>query len=389
MRPGARLVIETPDLPETARRFAAADFEGRALLANWIFGLESPGMAHRFGFESSLLAQVLARCGFSRVREERALSHPGFPGLRLIAVRTDDRAHDVHGAFVRLLFDRDIAGGDQAVTVEIVHELAPDVHRVLGRRPDLAGGVNSLLVRLAVADPRLARAALDAADDRLAPGLRRTWTALLDAPAVAALPATLTAELRDRPAPPGLMGLAFRSVRKRARAWLAARLPAARADRRLHTLPPLAPAVTGVRRRVSIPPPPRHPGTALPEATVPETAVPFLPTGLARAARAELARGLRRFAAGEVEVAAVCFRRAAALAADSPLPFWNLARIEIARKRHTLALARIDDAIAAAERHRSPVLPLLREERAAITAGRRVRPLPVSPFAAGLGEGPE
>jgi hypothetical protein len=185
------------------------------------------------------------------------------------------------------------------------------------------------------------------------------------------------------------MGLAFRSVRKRARAWLAARLPAARADRRLHTLPPLAPAVTGVRRRVSIPPPPRHPGTALPEATVPETAVPFLPTGLARAARAELARGLRRFAAGEVEVAAVCFRRAAALAADSPLPFWNLARIEIARKRHTLALARIDDAIAAAERHRSPVLPLLREERAAITAGRRVRPLPVSPFAAGLGEGPE
>ncbi|MBN1769815.1 MAG: hypothetical protein JXB32_01030 [Deltaproteobacteria bacterium] len=373
LRPGARLVVETPDFPETARRFVAADFEGRALLANWIFGLESPGMAHRFGFESSLLAQVLSRGGFVRVREEPARTHPAFPGLRLVAVRSDAHAHDVHAAFVRLLFDRDLAGDDQAVAVELVHGPAQDVHRAFSRRPVRAPRLPALLVRLAAADPRLARAALDAAGDALPERTRRSWNALLSEPEVAALPAGLTAELHRNPPRPGLMEAAFRSVTGRARAWLAARLLDARPGRRSPTVPPFAPEV----------------GATAADGTPPEVAVPFLPAGLARAARNELARGLRRFAGGELDAATPCLERAAALDADSPLPFWNLARLEAARGRHAVALARFDDAILTAERRRSPALERLRRERARLAAERPVSTRPVGPFEAGLEEEPE
>lgn len=378
MRPGARLVLETPDFPEAARRFVAADFEGRALLANWIFGLESPGMTHRFGFEASLLARTLARCGFRRVREEPARAHRGFPGLRLFAVRGDSRADDVHAAFVRLVFDRDLPGGDQAVAVEIVHGLAPTVRRAFARRIHRIEAFDAMFARLAAADPALARAALDAAGGELPAPARREWTALLSDPAVAALPRSLTAELLRRPPRPGRQEAAFRSLARRARGWLAAQLLAVRSGRRLHGFPRPATESRAARWRglaSPVPAPSFHGSTT--EAATKEIVAPFLPAGLARAARNASARGRRLFAAGDLEDAAEALTRAAALDADSPLPHWNLARLEAANGRAPAALARYDDALAAAGRRRVPCRAHLRREREAVAAGRRVPAAPV------------
>lgn len=81
------LVIETPELETAFARFGNASPEDRQALTQWIFGLETRGMEHRFCFPRELLETTVAAAGFSLRELTRFETPSGLPALRLTAIK--------------------------------------------------------------------------------------------------------------------------------------------------------------------------------------------------------------------------------------------------------------------------------------------------------------
>ncbi len=94
LRPGGRLVLETPDITKTCAAFAAAKGpEEREAQLGWIFGPETAGMGHRYAFPEELLRELARRAGFDIISTESRTYHPGRAALRLELRRhEEDRA---------------------------------------------------------------------------------------------------------------------------------------------------------------------------------------------------------------------------------------------------------------------------------------------------------
>ncbi|HOI42284.1 MAG TPA: hypothetical protein PK523_05000, partial [Elusimicrobiales bacterium] len=94
LRPGGRLVVETPDIMKTCAAFAAAkDAEEREAQLGWIYGPETAGMGHRYAFPEELLKELARRAGFDIISTESRTYHPGRAALRL-----ELRRHEEDGA---------------------------------------------------------------------------------------------------------------------------------------------------------------------------------------------------------------------------------------------------------------------------------------------------
>ncbi len=71
LRPGGALLLKTPDIEEAFKMFLRKGKAQRAYLMNWIYGLDTPGMAHRFAFTEDLLTQMLQQTGFVQIQTTR------------------------------------------------------------------------------------------------------------------------------------------------------------------------------------------------------------------------------------------------------------------------------------------------------------------------------
>jgi predicted SAM-dependent methyltransferase len=85
LKPGGRLVIETPDIAGSFRKFLGAqDRKSCATVLGWIFGEESPGLQHKLLFPRDMLDELLGKAGFKVVREEEPRTYTFEPGIRLV-----------------------------------------------------------------------------------------------------------------------------------------------------------------------------------------------------------------------------------------------------------------------------------------------------------------
>lgn len=100
LRPGGRLVIETPDIVKTCAAFAGAKApEEREAQLGWIYGAESAGMGHRYAFPGELLKELARRAGFDIISAESRTYHPGRAALRFELRRhEEDRAAACHAS---------------------------------------------------------------------------------------------------------------------------------------------------------------------------------------------------------------------------------------------------------------------------------------------------
>ncbi|MDY0059591.1 MAG: methyltransferase domain-containing protein [Myxococcota bacterium] len=136
LRPGGRLVLETPDPAASCRRFLAAETrEDRAAALNWLYGHEQPpGLLHRFLFPRDALAELLTRQGFAALCWPSPRTHRYAPGLRVEAVRGDD---PVHLALARLrgrIHAHDLlAGLDMVARLEFAAVVDGGVEQALRR----------------------------------------------------------------------------------------------------------------------------------------------------------------------------------------------------------------------------------------------------------------
>src|SRR4030042_1601975 len=55
LKPNGTLIIETPDIEESFKKFLYGNLEARKNSITWIYGLETPGMTHKFSYPEDLL----------------------------------------------------------------------------------------------------------------------------------------------------------------------------------------------------------------------------------------------------------------------------------------------------------------------------------------------
>lgn len=81
--PAGTLVIETPDLEKSFKKFLEGDIEVRKNIITWIYGHESEGMAHIFCFPNDLLEITLKKTGFTEIKKNYYGKEINQPTLRI------------------------------------------------------------------------------------------------------------------------------------------------------------------------------------------------------------------------------------------------------------------------------------------------------------------
>lgn len=105
LRPGGSLLIELPDIGRTFEAFLAGGAAEKEAALGWVYGPETPGMAHVYCPPPDLLTELLEEAGFSAGKAEEFLFQPGRPALRVRAVRKDGERQALNAALRRRLLD--------------------------------------------------------------------------------------------------------------------------------------------------------------------------------------------------------------------------------------------------------------------------------------------
>ena len=69
LKPKGKLILETPDLKKSFNDFLTGDREARKNLLPWIYGVDMPGMQHRFCYPDDLLEETLQKIGFVNIKK--------------------------------------------------------------------------------------------------------------------------------------------------------------------------------------------------------------------------------------------------------------------------------------------------------------------------------
>jgi len=80
-----KLIIESPDLEETFKKFKHSNLESKKTTLQWIYGVDGPGMQHKTGFDWELIKNLLSEIGFENIRREKPRVHLYEPGMRIVS----------------------------------------------------------------------------------------------------------------------------------------------------------------------------------------------------------------------------------------------------------------------------------------------------------------
>lgn len=86
------LIIETPDLEKSFEKFVSANLETKKTTLQWIYGIDSLGIQHKTGFTFSLLRDLLKEIGFEGISREEPKTHRYEPGVRVICRKTENNS---------------------------------------------------------------------------------------------------------------------------------------------------------------------------------------------------------------------------------------------------------------------------------------------------------
>ncbi|UCF49090.1 MAG: methyltransferase domain-containing protein [Thermoplasmatales archaeon] len=90
LKPGGKLLIETPDLEKSFKDFIKGDIETRKNILTWIYGTDALGMSHLFCFPTDLLEMLLRKTGFSYIKKSFYEKEKNHPTQRIICKKAMD-----------------------------------------------------------------------------------------------------------------------------------------------------------------------------------------------------------------------------------------------------------------------------------------------------------
>jgi predicted SAM-dependent methyltransferase len=88
LKPMGKLVIETPDLERSFKKFNLSSMEIKKKTLQWIYGIDSPGMQHKTGFSFGLIKDLLNEIGFEKISKEKPKTHLYEPGMRIVCQKS-------------------------------------------------------------------------------------------------------------------------------------------------------------------------------------------------------------------------------------------------------------------------------------------------------------
>lgn len=119
LRPRGSFLLETPDLVRSFKSFIKGDENNRKLIMNWIYGLDTPGMSHKYGFPIELLERLLHEAGFIDVEIKELKPKSIHPSLRATCKKGDSKIHQTLSQFRRsLVEDKKLNLDDQVEVIE-------------------------------------------------------------------------------------------------------------------------------------------------------------------------------------------------------------------------------------------------------------------------------
>ncbi len=83
LKPGGKLIIETPDLKRSYKKLTSADKDELGKRYQWMYGIDSTGMQHKIGFTYNILKDLLGEIGFVDITKKRQRTHRYEPGMRV------------------------------------------------------------------------------------------------------------------------------------------------------------------------------------------------------------------------------------------------------------------------------------------------------------------
>jgi len=109
LKPGGNLIIETPNIEKSFKKFINGDLDTRKNLITWIYGIESEGMAHKFCFPEELLEEQLKKIGFVNVEKTYKEIEKDHPTIRIKCNKKKDfKQYQMFCDFRKNLFKKNI-----------------------------------------------------------------------------------------------------------------------------------------------------------------------------------------------------------------------------------------------------------------------------------------
>lgn len=156
-------LLETPDLVNSFKSFIKGDEDNRKLIMNWIYGLDTPGMSHKYGFPKELLERMLQETGFIDIKIVQLKPKSIHPSLRATCRKEKSRIHQVISQFRKTLVEEGIVNIEQQVEVIEKETLIQELIKITLNTGSTFGEkyLKAIVETSSVCSPKIGRIFLD------------------------------------------------------------------------------------------------------------------------------------------------------------------------------------------------------------------------------------
>jgi len=160
LKPGGKLVIETPDLKKTFEKYLQGGLEGRKNTLPWIYGVDIPGMVHRFCYPDDLLEITLKKLGFVEIEKDNFEIDQYEPVLKVTCKKPQNvQAFQIVTHFKKKLLENGIIDlDDQLISLEkhdLIDVFTTETNKFLEKKDNQI--LHNLFCNGALVDPKITR----------------------------------------------------------------------------------------------------------------------------------------------------------------------------------------------------------------------------------------
>ncbi|MHA1615089.1 MAG: methyltransferase domain-containing protein [Candidatus Thorarchaeota archaeon] len=156
-------LLETPDLVNSFKSFIKGDEDNRKLIMNWIYGLDTPGMSHKYGFPKELLERMLHEAGFIDIKIVQLNPKSIHPSLRATCKKGNSRIYQVISQFRKTIIegkqvnlDHQVEVIEKEVLIQDLVQLTLNAGTTLGERY-----LKTIVETSSICSPKIGRVFLD------------------------------------------------------------------------------------------------------------------------------------------------------------------------------------------------------------------------------------
>jgi predicted SAM-dependent methyltransferase len=306
LQPSGVLLLQTPDLVTSFMSFVKGNWEKRKLIMNWVFGLDSPGMSHRYGFPAELLQLVLREVGFEEIKIEYIDTNSLNPTIQARCTKQINPVYQFISRFRKNLVRERFVSLDQQVEVLEIESLIQEIIHIIGTSGTALNRnhIRRITVTAGTCSPRIGRVFLETmiVSGRVDPNLSEKYVSLLKELEDTGFVKLLTHLFMKMPIMPGRQKDTFQALRSMMEKAIDKQLAGERETGKIY-----ATAASQLAGWI--------------ESTY------FSETMLKELSEQRLALGLKTFAHEQLEQAESHFVDAIRLNRDSILAYWNIARV--------------------------------------------------------------